>query len=136
MCVCVLLRACTFACLVYKLAATKEKVDQFTFHLNFTHTSTQYAHILGSSCPKKPPLTLSHCRYFGLLAADSEKKVRHNISLYIYIYLSFSFFFLFLSLSHSLDVSYRTQKHASRYTLSIYCKMQTSVFISYWQAHL
>lgn len=83
-------------------------------------------HTFWAAAVLKNLLTLSQHRYSGLLEADSEREVRHNL----FLLFSLSLFY------PSFCVSYRTQKRRSRYTLLIYSKLQTSVFISYWQAHL
>lgn len=63
----------------------REKVAPFTFNLNFSHTNTQYAHILGSSCPKGEKL----CPTVDILVSwkqilrhsSQSRKVRLSLSL-------------------------------------------------------
>lgn len=63
----------------------REEVAPFTFHLNFRHTNTQYAHILHSNCPKGDKL----CPTVDILVSwkqilrhsSQSRKVRLSLSL-------------------------------------------------------
>lgn len=82
-------------------------------------------HTFWAAAVLKNLLTLSQHRYSGLLEADSEREVRHNL------FLLFS-----LSLS-SIPLSVYPTEHKS-VEVDILCSFipNCSVFISYWQAHL